>query len=259
MFRSCYQATWFRAGRSQTPGFAFSGPLGFSIDFVPNPPELSSCATDWWPRGQSVGSRVRPLVGRLGVIGRRVVYWVGLCLAVSGCVNPPKARYVYQDGDYGVIGIPSNTFLGKTDYQAQAELLMSRHFPEGHEIVRAEEVIEGQKILDLAKKTEIGADPNLLAANNWIKLGKLGHSTSFEEKDQLVLRECRIIYKRKTAGTPSGSGPFASVASLTPRLYLDPNESLRHRSGTPTLANSGPVSPGASDSGPLKVSCPLLK
>ena len=42
---------------------------------------------------------------------------------------------MYQDGEFGVIGIPRNTFTEKTDYRAQAELLMNRHFPEGFEIV----------------------------------------------------------------------------------------------------------------------------
>ncbi len=47
---------------------------------------------------------------------------------------------MYQDGGFGVVGILRNTFSERPDYQAQAELLMDRHFPEDYEIVRAEEV-----------------------------------------------------------------------------------------------------------------------
>lgn len=109
-------------------------------------------------------------------------------------------------------------------------------------------MIEGQKTLDLANKTEIGASPKLTALHDGVVLGKLGRTTSFEEKDQLQLRECPIVYKRKSAGTPGRSGQFTSVASLTPRMYLDPNEASRHQAITPTIAKAGAIPNRSSDS-----------
>ena len=91
-------------------------------------------------------------MGRTQSLGLAVAM---LGLTVSGCMTPPDARYVYQDGQYGVIGIPRNTSLGKKDYRAQAYELMARHFPEGFEIVRAEEVVEGERTLDTARKVEL--------------------------------------------------------------------------------------------------------
>jgi len=192
------------------------------------------------------------------VLGRPAVYLISLWIAVCGCANPPSARYVYQDGEFGVIGIPRNTYLEKIDYWAQVEVLMARHFPEGHEIVRAEEVTEGQRTLDIGKKSEFDAEPNFTALNQRIKLGKLGRTTSYAEKDQLQLRECRIVYKRKSAGTPGRSGQFAAVASLTPQLYVDPNEAIRHRPGAQALAKVDAASKRASDPEARKVSSPCL-
>jgi hypothetical protein len=191
-------------------------------------------------------------------LDRRLGYSIGLCMAIGGCVDPPRARYVYQDAEFGVIGIPRNTYAGKTDYQAEAEELMARHFPEGYEILRAEEVIEGQTTREFTKKTEIDADPNFVARSERIKLGKLARSTSYDEKNQLQLRECRIIYRRKSAGTPSRSGEFALAASPGPRFYVDPNEALRHSPAAPSLAKSGAVSQPASGSDVKRVPRPSL-
>lgn len=158
---------------------------------------------------------------------RRAIGFGLLGLAAGGCAMMPKARYVYQDGEYGVVAIPVNTFLEKEDFRAQAEVLMAQHFPEGYEIVRAEEVEQGQRTLDLGKKTELDTEPNLTALNQMIKLGKLARTTSFEERDSVQIRECRIIYKRKSAGTPGSSGQFTAMANLSPPFYIDPNELMR--------------------------------
>ena len=42
-----------------------------------------------------------------------------------------------------MIGMPENTDCWPNFYRTQGEKLMADHFKEGHEIVRAEEVIEG--------------------------------------------------------------------------------------------------------------------
>ena len=139
---------------------------------------------------------------------------LGLVLIPSaGCMRPIVARYVYQDHDFGVVAIPINTHLGKVSFRDEAEALMSRHFPDGYEIVRAEEVNEGERTLDVGRKTQIETDPNVMALNQMIRLGKLDQTTSFEQKDKIQVRECRIIYKRKEPHSPVASGQFTAMTS----------------------------------------------
>jgi hypothetical protein len=152
-----------------------------------------------------------------------------LSMVVSGCSKPIVARYIYQDSEFGVVGIPVNTYQKKLDFRGQADALMARHFPEGYEIVRAEEVNEGERILDLGRKTELGAEPGFAALHQVFKLAKLDRTTSYEQKDKLQVRECRIIYKRKRPCTPGRTGQFASATTLAPPLYIDPNEIVRHQ------------------------------
>jgi hypothetical protein len=157
------------------------------------------------------------------------VFLVALAPAFAGCRSQTDARYIYQDGEFGVIGIPQNSPFGKKDYRKQAEELMIRHFPEGHEIVRAEEVVEGQRVLDKSKKSEFETDPAISALNQRINFGKIAQSTATLQKDSLPILESRIIYKRKTEKGPNGLNGFAAVATLVPKLYLDPNEMARCR------------------------------
>jgi hypothetical protein len=152
-----------------------------------------------------------------------------LWLAVTGCTTPMVARYIYQDGEFGVVGIPVNNYQKRLDYRAQAEALMARHFPEGFQIVRAEEVNEGERIRDVGRKTELETEPAVAVLNQIIRLGSLNRTTSFAEKDKLQVRECRIIYKKKSIHAPGRAGQFASVATLGPPLYIDPNEVLRRQ------------------------------
>ncbi len=148
-------------------------------------------------------------------------------LATSGCATPMVARYIYQDGEFGVVGIPVNNYQKKVDFRGQAEALMARHFPEGYEIVRAEEVNEGERIRDVGRKTEVDTEPALAVLNQIIRLGSLSRTTSFAEKDRLQVRECRIIYKKQSIHSPGRTGQFAAVPSLAPPLYIDPNDVVR--------------------------------
>jgi hypothetical protein len=150
-------------------------------------------------------------------------------LATSGCMNQQNARYIYQDGQYGVIGIPANTPFGQKNYLKQSQELMARHFPDGYEIVRTEEVVEGQRILNQDRKTEYETDPTIAALNQTIKVGKLAETRSLETKDSLPILESRIIYKRRSPHGPFGANGFSALASLTPEFYLDPNEMARCR------------------------------
>ncbi len=148
-------------------------------------------------------------------------------LGRAGCMSSPDARYVYQDGEYGVIGIPRNTSIGKKDYREQALALMTRHFPEGFEIVRAEEVVEGERTLDTARKVELDSEPGVAAFNQMLKVGKFAKSTSLDQKDSVKITESRIIYRRKPDGKSTGHDGFTAVANLSPEFYIDPNVEAR--------------------------------
>ncbi|MDR3635126.1 MAG: hypothetical protein P4L84_15080 [Isosphaeraceae bacterium] len=181
-----------------------------------------------------------------------------LWLPLAGCAMPPVARYVYQDNEFGVVGIPVNTFLTKADFRAQAEELMTRHFPEGFEIVRAEEVDEGERIVNVGRKTDFETNPTVTALNQMFKLGRIDQSTSFEEKDMVHVRECRIIYKRKPPGTVGGAAQFAAVSTLAPTLYIDPNEVAR-RQRAEALAKNSTAAPKSADAKVQKASNPPAK
>lgn len=155
---------------------------------------------------------------------------VSLLGSASGCMMQPDARYVYQDGQYGVIGIPENTKFGRKNFQAQAHELMRQHFPDGYEIVRSEEVVEGQRSLDTGRKTEFATEPSINALDQMIKLGRLAETRSIEQKDSIPILESRIIYKRKSAEGPQGANGFAALASAKPEFYIDPNEMTRCKS-----------------------------
>lgn len=170
--------------------------------------------------------------------------WLGL--AFAGCASPPVARYVYQDNEFGVVAIPVNTFLSRLDYRGQAEELMARHFPEGFEIVRAEEADEGQRTLDFGRKTDIQT-PTFARLNQMVKFGSLERASSFEEKDLIHVREARIIYKRKAPGTPGLVGQFAPLPTLAPTLYLDPNETIRRHEKAELLAKASAADKNSND------------
>lgn len=154
---------------------------------------------------------------RVGIL----LWMVGWVL--PGCASTSDARYVYQDGEFGVVAIPKNTREGPEHYREQAEALMAQHFPQGYEIVRAEEVVEGSRTLTVGKtgNTELTPQvtPHLLA------LLKVGATMSRSQADTLALRECRIIYKKADpqAVSASASGRFAPEPALSPVCYHDPN------------------------------------
>jgi hypothetical protein len=147
-----------------------------------------------------------------------------LALALSGCATTQGVRYVYQDGQFGVVGIPENTDRWPTRYRTRAEELMAAHFPEGHEVVRAEEVVEGTRTLTIQGSNTAEVAPVLPA--ELLRIGKLGLSASRSQADQVKVKECRIIYRK--ALRPALEG-FSEVASLTPPEYVDPNAAERRK------------------------------
>jgi hypothetical protein len=64
---------------------------------------------------------------------------------------------------------------------------MTIHFPEGHEIVRAEEVVEGQRVLDKSRMSQIETDPTISAFNQKINLGKIAQTNSTQQKNSLPI------------------------------------------------------------------------
>ncbi|WP_435021883.1 hypothetical protein TA3x_002610 [Tundrisphaera sp. TA3] len=151
-------------------------------------------------------------------------------LATSfGCASTMGVRYVYQDGDYGVVGMPENSNVWPTYYRKQADKLMAAHFPEGHEIVRAEEVVEGSRTLKLEGSRTAEMSPAIATAG--LKVAKLGGTSSRVQADTTKITESRIIYKR--AGGPVRPNSYADAPGLTPTFYLDPNAAERRKGCDP--------------------------
>jgi hypothetical protein len=155
--------------------------------------------------------------------------WV---LTLTGCASTPGARYVYQDSEFGVIGIPTNTSIGSTRYRKQAEKLMARHFPKGYEIIRAEEVSQGSRTLTVGNTGSTEVAPQ--TSSDIFGHVKVARSRTRSDSETLSVTECRIIY-RKAGHLPSSraSGGFAADAAMTPTCYVDPNDDARKHAKEP--------------------------
>jgi hypothetical protein len=136
-----------------------------------------------------------------------------------------EARYVYQDGEYGVVGLPENTNTWPHYYRDQAEVLMVAHFPEGHEIVRAEEVVEGSRTTTTKGTNTAELAPHLPAP--LLSIGKIGLTADRSQADSIKIKECRIIYRRSPGAVPPDE--FAAMATPTPVPYVDPNAAERRK------------------------------
>src|ERR1017187_1735953 len=141
--------------------------------------------------------------------------------SLSGCAHTHDVRYVYQDRDFGVIGMPENTDCWPTHYRRQGDKLMDAHFSEGHEIVRAEEVIEGERTLKIEGSNSVEISPQISAS--LLKTVNLGHSPSRSEAETVKVKECRIIYRRAGSTKPKD---YARAATLTPTLYRSEEHTL---------------------------------
>jgi hypothetical protein len=149
-------------------------------------------------------------------------------LGLGGCAHNHGVRYVYQDRDFGVVGMPENTDCWPSHYRRHAEKLMDAHFPEGHEIVRAEEVIEGERTLKVEGSNSAEVSPQI--STSVLNVAKLGHSASRSEAETVKVKECRIIYRRTNSGKVDG---YATATTLTPTLYVDPNADERRKAKEP--------------------------
>ena len=143
----------------------------------------------------------------------RLILALVLVAAASGCVQTQGVRYVYQDTDFGVVGMPENTDRWPTHYRRQGEKLMAAHFPEGHEIVRAEEVIEGER----TRKLEGSSSAELSPQDQQVRVqGR--HAGAFGEpqrgrnrEDQGVPDHLQAGRFREVEGLLSSSNPHADV------------------------------------------------
>ena len=152
-----------------------------------------------------------------------------------GCASSQGVRYVYQDGNFGVVGLPENTDRWPTHYRHKAEKLMEEHFPDGHEIVRAEEVVEGERTSKVEGSRTAEVSPQSPSAI--VSVAKLGRTSSRSTADTTKIKECRIIYRR--IGSPEVPTGFAAAADPTPTQYIDPNAIERHRIATGQAAKPG--------------------
>ncbi len=148
------------------------------------------------------------------------------CLS-GGCAASQGVRYVYQDGDFGVVGMPENSDAWPTHYRSRAEKLMEAHFPEGHEIVRAEEVVEGERTRTSEDSKSAEVLPQL--PSPLLSVARIGRSENVTQADTLKIKECRIVYRR--TGVPDKAKGYASAAGLNPTRYIDPNDLERRKSG----------------------------
>ena len=177
--------------------------------------------------------------GKVGVRGAAILPL--LWLVASGCAGAGPVRYVYQDGQFGVVGLPENSSKWPTHYRERAEALMARHFPEGYEIIRAEEVVEGSRTLTVGG-TNTAMLGGASAIDHFFKIGNVGRTSTSTQADTLAIKECRILYKKadhpvavadakdKVKDKPKGD-LYAAQASLTPAQYLDPNAVVRAQGG----------------------------
>lgn len=165
-----------------------------------------------------------------GKIGAGIVSWLAAQL-LTGCASMNDARYVYQDSEFGVVAIPKNTPDGPEHYREQAEALMARHFPEGYEIVRAEEVVEGARNLTSGRTGTAELAPQV--APHLLAFLKVGGSRTWSQSDTVNLTECRIIYKKADPETATAPGTFAPEPTATPTAYLDPNLAARKQDKEP--------------------------
>jgi len=152
----------------------------------------------------------------------------------AGCAETGGVRYVYQDGQFGVVGMPENSDRWPTHYRRRADKLMTAHFPEGHEIVRAEEIVEGSRTV----KVEASRTAELCPAlpTEVLNVAKLGRTTSSSRADQVKIKECRIIYRK--APRPNADG-YAEIATLDPVRYVDSNTRGKGESGPSHAENTG--------------------
>jgi len=148
-----------------------------------------------------------------------------LGMGTFGCAGMGEVRYVYQDGQSGVIGLPENTSRWPTYYRKHAEEMMAKHFPQGYEIVRAEEGVEGSRVLvpSCARAVEdemvVHTDSEKVQHSRKMVLELLASSVDMSQADPDVAR-----WMTKYGVDPTRYGPPAEPFGV--RLELITTEPL---------------------------------
>ncbi len=154
---------------------------------------------------------------------RTYVFLSMIALGTLGCSGAREVRYVYQDGHSGVIGMPANTSKWPKYYRKHADKLMEQHFPDGYEVVRAEEVVEGSRTLTINGTNSAEIQPT--ASSQLLAVGKLGRTSTRSQSDSLKIKECRILYRKAEHLDPQSQLEYAERAMWTPASYIDPTRS----------------------------------
>ena len=158
--------------------------------------------------------------------------------ALGGCAHTHDVRYVYQDRDFGVIGMPENTDCWPTHYRRQGAKLMDRALPRWARNRAGRGGHRGRRTLKVEGSSSAEVAPQISAS--LLKVVKLGHSASRSEAETVKVKECRIIYRRACSAKPKD---YAGAATLTPTLYVDPNAAECRKATQPPQEK--PIPPGA--------------
>ena len=97
---------------------------------------------------------------------------------------------------------------------------MAAHFPGGHEIVRPRRWRRAARTLTVEGTNTAEVAPAL--AGVMPTAVKVGRTARSRRADTVKIKECRIIYRR--AGSTGPPPDFATIATLAPAEYLDPND-----------------------------------
>ena len=107
-------------------------------------------------------------------------------VALSGCADTQGVRYVYQDHDFGVVGMPENTDRWPTHYRPQGEKLMEAHFAEGHKICEPRRSSRASGRSKSRGQTRRGFPQ---VGTSLLKVIKLGHSASRSEAETVKVKD----------------------------------------------------------------------
>lgn len=160
-----------------------------------------------------------------------------LCGSV-GCTQSREAHYAYRDGNYGVVKIANDTKSSRR----QAQKLMAQHFPDGYEIIREEEIETGSRKADQRSKRNTSIKPGAGMSQFMVGMGDSSAESESTFVDEVKLHEVRILYRNRKA---QGQAGFASVASITPEMYNDPNRKFHDAAEEKLIAKADAAGPKA--------------
>ena len=132
-----------------------------------------------------------------------------------------SARQVIRERDYGVVAIPFNSNAWPFHYRDKAAEIMSKHFPDGYEIVREEEVVVGQT----THMDEDVKEKNLEVIEDVFSVGTTKREVTTTTQDKT---EWRISYQR--ASRPEDGVTMGGGYSPPGPPGMDPHSAPRQAS-----------------------------